>query len=282
MGGRYMLTTSCSNELFLPNQHFNFYFFNSPKVERHRHLDFYEIFIVTEGTFTHDFNGEQSTLKRRDFCIVRPGDTHALFAIDPKSPAQHMNIRITPEYFEKECSEIGYTFASAVKGATQTFKHMSKEEFSHFSYWLNRLLAETNKEKSEFMLKTIIRFLLSLFYADLSTVNSDFPMWLNSLLVKIHTTNFIDKSAKDIYEMAHYSSNYTIKTFKKYLGVTPSEYLNKLKLNYVCNLLENTDYTILYISNEIGFTSLSYFISFFKNGTGKTPAEFRNDIKKRS
>lgn len=57
--------------------------------------------------------------------------------------------------------------------------------------------------------------------------------------------------------------------------MTPTEYLTKIKLNYACNLLENSDYTTLYIANLLGFYSLSYFTNIFKKNMNVSPSRYR-------
>lgn len=264
--------------LFLVDEPINFYFYNSPTVTPHRHADFYEIFIITKGAVSHTFNGKKTIMNKRDFCIVRPGDTHGFTVCEGESSAQHLNIRITSSEILKQCNEIDNTFFEYISNLDMPSKHLSKQEHSQIDFWVNKLISSYDNSKKNFFLSTIVRLFLSLFYTNVNIMNNSYPEWLNTLLLKLNNIEFIDKSAKDVYELAHYSSNFTIKAFKEYLGVTPTVYLNKLKLNYACNLLTNTDYSILYISNAIGFSSLSYFISFFKNTYGITPSQFRKKL----
>lgn len=140
----------------------------------------------------------------------------------------------------------------------------------------------TKPENKNLYITIIAQLILVFFHEKIDSLSDSFPAWFKKLLTEINNIDFIEKSAKDVYKLAHYSPNHTIKFFKKYLGMTPTEYMNKLKLNYAGNLLKNTDYTILQISNMIGFSSLSYFISLFKKTYGVSPAEYRNNNRTES
>ena len=64
--------------------------------------------------------------------------------------------------------------------------------------------------------------------------------------------------------------------FKSSTGLTVFEYLNKIKIDYSCKLLLNTDMNIVDISFDCGFNNLSHFNKQFRKFIGKTPTQFRN------
>jgi len=63
--------------------------------------------------------------------------------------------------------------------------------------------------------------------------------------------------------------------FKASTGLTVFEYLNKIKIDYACRLLMNTDLNIVDISYDCGYNNLSHFNKQFRRFTGKTPTQFR-------
>lgn len=65
--------------------------------------------------------------------------------------------------------------------------------------------------------------------------------------------------------------------FKSEYGVTPSEYINNLRLEEAKRLLTATRDDIIDISYSVGFGGISSFYRFFKNGTGLSPAAFRKE-----
>jgi len=63
--------------------------------------------------------------------------------------------------------------------------------------------------------------------------------------------------------------------FKASTGLTIFEYLNKIKIDYACKLLLNTELNVVDISYDCGFNNLSHFNKQFRKFLGKTPSEFR-------
>lgn len=64
--------------------------------------------------------------------------------------------------------------------------------------------------------------------------------------------------------------------FIKHTGVGPLEYLNKLRVQKVLELLKTTDQTLPQIAQRAGFGSVSTLHRIFKKITGMTPAQVRS------
>lgn len=63
--------------------------------------------------------------------------------------------------------------------------------------------------------------------------------------------------------------------FKKHMGMTPGQYLTKLRVAKAAELLESTQLSILEIAYTTGFSSLSNFYRSFKAQLGHAPSEYR-------
>ena len=84
-----------------------------------------------------------------------------------------------------------------------------------------------------------------------------------------------DVDLKEIAEVAHMAPASVCRFFKNSTGLTIFEYLNKIKINYACQLLLNTDLNVLDISYDCGFNNLSHFNKQFRKFIGATPTQFR-------
>ena len=101
----------------------------------------------------------------------------------------------------------------------------------------------------------------------------------NSRVHKIH--EFLMKNYQDdvdldeVAEVVHMAPASVCRFFKSSTGLTVFEYLNKIKIDYSCKLLLNTDLSIVDISYDCGFNNLSHFNKQFRKFLGQTPSQFR-------
>jgi len=67
--------------------------------------------------------------------------------------------------------------------------------------------------------------------------------------------------------------------FLRTIGRSPRSYWNNLRLNMAASLLRGTSRSVLEISQDVGFESLSSFNRLFLSHFGVPPRAWRNDIK---
>lgn len=89
-------------------------------------------------------------------------------------------------------------------------------------------------------------------------------------------SNFeFDIKISHIANVFHYNEQYLGRLFKESTNQTFNEYLNSQRLIHSKDLLIDTDFTVLEISNRVGFNNISYFNRLFKKQFGLTPTEYR-------
>lgn len=72
---------------------------------------------------------------------------------------------------------------------------------------------------------------------------------------------------------------YFSRVFKKEMGVSFTEYVINLKIQYACRLLETTNYPAYRISIECGFSDPSYFNRVFSAQLNMTPQNYRKHAR---
>ncbi|WP_019639817.1 AraC family transcriptional regulator [Paenibacillus fonticola] len=82
--------------------------------------------------------------------------------------------------------------------------------------------------------------------------------------------------------VSNFSKYHFTRIFTSIVGVTPVAFVNRERLQKAVYLLVETNKTILEISNQCGFESVSTFNALFKKHYSKTPSDVRNNLRKNS
>lgn len=80
---------------------------------------------------------------------------------------------------------------------------------------------------------------------------------------------------KDIAAELHINNCYLSHLFKEKMGITPQEYITRLRINEAAHLLADTDLSIGSIGLQVGYSTASHFYTSFKRTMGVTPSEYR-------
>lgn len=84
---------------------------------------------------------------------------------------------------------------------------------------------------------------------------------------------------RDIAKEFRYCEKHIRFLFKSKLGLTPKQYINKIKLENVRHLLSTSNLTLQEITDKYSFASVSHLINNFKTEYGLTPSAFRETQK---
>lgn len=92
--------------------------------------------------------------------------------------------------------------------------------------------------------------------------------------IEFHYNRMIGQ--EQLAEQLQLSKFHLLRSFTKHVGVTPNDYLNRIRIEKAVELLRTTDWSIEKIGAEVGYSSGSYFIKVFHKLTGQTPGSFRS------
>lgn len=96
------------------------------------------------------------------------------------------------------------------------------------------------------------------------------------VVLKYVENNYANKiSIADIADVAGFSESHFMRYFKETMGTSFVDYLKDYRLTMAARLLQSSDSSVLSISGEVGFESLSYFNRAFKKHYGMTPLQYR-------
>ncbi len=96
-----------------------------------------------------------------------------------------------------------------------------------------------------------------------------------TIIQELHKNFQSDISIKEYALIYHMSCCWFIRSFKRYTGVTPQQYITDIRINKAKELLRTSSFNISEISTYIGYHNPLYFSRIFKKITGVSPSAYK-------
>ena len=240
----------------------------------HTHEDFAELFWVEAGEGRHQINGNVQPLKLGDLCFVRRTDAHAinssrpggLWLVNvafPQAVVDHMRALYFP-------GERRWFWSS---GELPECRRCSDTRLS----WLRDAaseLSETSRDRYK-----IDRFLLNIFHDEAVPLHEAFPpgmpAWLEKACVGIHQQAWFVKGVRGLFALAGRSPEHVARVMREVMGVTPTAYVNRVRMRFAARRLEMGSQEIIDIAMDCGLSNLGHFYHLFKQEFGRSPRAHR-------
>lgn len=259
--------------------HFAFFsFVEQISTREHRH-DFFEIFLITRGSINHHINNTTVLLDGGSLVFIRPDDVH-FYQPDGDQNCELINLAFLRETFSDLSGYLGLREkeASLVKSALPPMVKLTAPETAQISTRMKdwgRLIYHDG-ERSRLTLRALLAQLISTFFiVRVEDYPEDTPWWLVNLCQQMRQKTHVVEGREALIRLASRSPEHIGRVFKMYLGVTPSQFINNLRLDYASDLLLHTDQTVTDICFDVGFENLSYFYRLFKARWDCSPQQFR-------
>lgn len=82
-------------------------------------------------------------------------------------------------------------------------------------------------------------------------------------------------SSAELERELHFQFDYLARCLKKHTGLSPLQYLQRIRIEKARSLLEQTEQSVQSIAEQVGIPSYSYFNRLFQSMTGVTPGRYR-------
>lgn len=79
----------------------------------------------------------------------------------------------------------------------------------------------------------------------------------------------------DLSKLLNVCNDHLIRLFNGTMGITPTKYINNVRLEEMQKMLVHSDASITEISYMVGFSSVNYMSKVFKEAFGLTPSQYR-------
>ena len=242
-------------------------------IRQHTH-DFPEIHWVEQGEGLHNVNGGSIPIRTSHLLMMRPTDVHGF-----------------------ECNEESDLVLGVVAFRAETLEHIRTRYFSdmpsfyggasplpHMIELDSEPLRRTSEQADLLANSTrtifhIERFLLNLFFVIESQGPERLPPlcpdWLRRAYTRMQKAELLAGGVKEFRQLCNRSEAHVSRVCRQWLNATPSQIVNRFRLDYAARELSMTDRKILDISMDCGFDSLSHFYRLFRQRYGISPRAYR-------
>lgn len=246
-------------------------YFTEEYISRMHWHGFIEIEFVVAGNAIYRFGNKEYTLSRGDLWLLSIYDSHQVVC---KQGLQIINIAIKPDLINAKllshatsthplhCHFNETMTASFLKKCEDLFYEQSTD--SPFS----RLKAASIL--NEIVIDVARNAVIDNAPADLGIIQ-DVSAW-----IQLHIQE--DISLAQVAERFSLTPNYLGTLFKKTMSISYNDYLNNLRINHACHLLQTSNMSMKNIAQESGYHSVEYFNYIFKKFCGITPSQYRTAI----
>ena len=243
----------------------------------HTH-DFCEIFLITEGEVYQYINGKEQLIQKNKLCFVRPEDVHQ-FCLGACRRARFLNLAFAPEDL-KRARTITQTyfpldFPIPEPGEGAELPEQLAESIHDKLIWLSDEWASVPAVQRKSML---LNFLVDchLLQQTRTEETRKIPGWLWQACEAMRREENFSLGLERLIELSGKSQEHVTRTMKQCYGITPTAWINRIRLEKVCTLLKTTREPILEIMLRCGFNNVSYFNLLFKKKYGLSPMKYRN------
>lgn len=257
------------------------YVYSDTEYFRPHYHDYFEIFLLLDGEAIHCVNGARISLERGALVLIRPTDTHDYILKDGKKFSM-LNITFTSETATALLSFLGEGFVPErlLEAALPPTVQLSPSAFDYIIDQMTSIRAIDNEDPAR--IKTAIRILifriLTRFFAALPEAEeTEMPVWLSRLCAEMRKNGNFTYGIERMLTLTDKSREHISRSLKKHLGVTPSEFVNDLRLNFIANMLQNSNHGVAEIVFESGFGNLSWAAELFRKKYGMTMSKYRKN-----
>lgn len=250
---------------------------------KHTH-DFFEIFLITKGKVEHIVNDSDQIIDDGTIVFIRPNDIH-FYQKYKKNDVELLNLAFPKKTISDLFNYLGEGFEPErlLKSKLPPSMILSSTEKTILKGRFEKLQLIPISQKAE--IRTSLRILLAeimtnYFSKSFWIQRSSIPKWLEDTRNEVQQKENFVSGFESMVRISNRSKEHLCREFKKHYDLTPTEYINDLRLNYSANLLMTTFESIPYISMESGFENLSHYYHLFKRKYNLAPGDFRKIYRK--
>lgn len=235
--------------------------------------EFLELFLVMRGNAVHTVNGKSTPLSKGDMVFIRPEDAHKYEAYT-QAEFELVSLSVGDRSFALSCRLLELDPGFFLEPEDPPCVHLEGDILGDVRKKLLKIDSCPAGETRMRYFRSILPGILLLFTEkqELRTVRY-LPGWLSEVMGEMDKPVNIAGGLNRMYQLANVSKEHLSREFRKYLNLTPSEFVNMKRMTFAAGLLGEGE-EIQEVCRKCGYRHLSYFYRVFSAYYGCTPGEF--------
>lgn len=262
-------------------------------VPAHRHT-FQEFVLITKGSCIHKYKEISMPLIPGDVFLIPPNQEHAYII---ETPVSMYNCQFYPdqiaEWWDGQFGSLLNTLTEPKEEDPIYQADLNRQHIIHLSVpdakQVQKMLETMRNEQIEqgFAYQQVKQDYLNLILIIISRAR--LRQFATSLELEsprrdliIDCQRFIENNLADHIDFSEYARKHNISpgyfraVFKTETGLTPVEYLNRLRIVRAIEFLKDETLSMSDVSSAVGIYDANYFSRLFRKIIGYSPREFRN------
>ncbi len=240
----------------------------------HTH-DFAEVFWIRAGRGIHRVNGRRLPLQAADLVFIRPHDVHALAA--PRGEQMTLvNVAFSTHelrFLKQRYFQGQPQWPWGAPGSLPRVLKLGAGQMQHLDDWSHVLSqpAQSQMVLDAFLLEVLIWYQTR----PPGGGGPQEPEWLRLALWELARSNRLAGGVSELARLAGRGRAHISRVVRRTRGVTPTELVNRLRLDRAARELRMTGRPIIRIALDCGWSNLSHFYRLFRQRFGLTPRQYR-------
>lgn len=272
-------------DLFLP--HLKIYVnrgIEAFRMPKHSH-DFIEINYVKEGHGYHYIEDDVIPVKKGDLFILPIGTSHVF---RPSSYELSNTLIVINCVFLPEAVSEQLTFLPQNTNLHHCLHEPSKLKKPWFYYedrssklldLFDTLLVERKLRGPGYealLTSLLVQLLVYLYRTELPEDYEQRTPNKIKEIIQFMKANYAEKiTVQSAADLVYLSPSHVQRLFREATGRTFTQYLQNIRIEKSCELLQNTMMSVQEVANQVGYQDLKFFHALFRKKTGLTPREYR-------
>lgn len=261
--------------------------------------DYFQIWYIAKGTFTHTVNHEVYTIGKGDIFVIPPFTLHSV-TISPSEDIEIYGCEFMPSFVNEQLQDMPEEKSFFDVSFLEFFLREEMRPQAQISLdsvtevkvanVIKDMLMEYEKRVPFFKihLKAYLLMLLSILVRQVNgeIVKEGFEKSekyrdiMNSVVDYIHRHYNEDLKLASLCSLSNLSKSTFCILFKEWTGKTFNRYVTDLRIFHSMKMLQQPELTVTDVCYSTGFNELAYFSRIFKKYTGISPSDYRRQAIK--